>query len=317
MNLIGDIFTPAGTYIGDALNNLGRTIIKGGCSFYNKLVDLANEFFLQTPWEFAGGEGSDTWQLIMNCNTVFVGIAGSLLAVFWLIGYLSEITDIRQEMRLEQIIKIFVRLFVAEFMVCNSLNIVCGIFSLTTSVCSAISGTTTNIGIDYAADIRPSLERLNSSVNPEIKGASSLGNNIGLVFLAIIFAGIVVAIGVVIFMASIKRFLKVLVLIPYGSLAGAALAGNHTIKRTTESFYRYALAAGFEVITMILMLAIGSALMKGNLLQDLAGTVPGSSASGGTILIYILENLASKAVILGCIATGINQSEQITQRIIG
>ena len=55
MDFISDILSPLGTYVGDSLNNLARTIIKGGCTFYNRLVTLASNFFTQSPVEFAGG----------------------------------------------------------------------------------------------------------------------------------------------------------------------------------------------------------------------------------------------------------------------
>lgn len=317
MDFVSDILTPLGTKMGDSLNNLARTIIKGGCTFYNRLVNLASDFFTQSPAEFAGGEGADAWNLIMNCNTVFVSIAGTLLIVFWLIGYMSEITDIRQEVRMEQQIKMYIKLLFAEFLVCNALSIVSWIFSIGANVCGKLLGTGMNLGVDYAADIRPSLEMLNSEINSYVQGLTSLGNNIGLLILAIIFGMLIIAIGVTIFLASIKRFLKILVLIPYATLAGATVAGNHTIQRTAESFYRYAIAASFEVVTMLLMLGIGTALLKGNMLQDLAGTAPAASDGAGTILVYILQMLGAKAVLLGCVATGIKQSEQITQRIVG
>ena len=315
MNIIGDILEPVCTSFGDAINYGARSIIKGFCALFNTLVDKACEFFTQTPWEFAGGE---TWSLVMTCNTVFVSIAVSLMCVFWLIGFLGETTDIKQELRLEQLVKIFIKLFVAEFFVCHSLEIVCWFFSSATAICHAIMGADIRIGIDYAGDIRPVLELLNSDTNPNIKGVTSIANNLILVILAFIFAFMLAAIGISIFMAAVKRFLKILVLIPYGSLAASTLAGNHTIQRTAEGFYRYAIASALEVVTMILMLAVGSALLTNTgILESMTGPSPSGSEGAGNILIYIIAFLALKAVLLGCISSGIKQAEGITQRIVG
>lgn len=318
MNIIGDILEPVCTSLGDAINYGARSIIKGVCSIFNALVEKACEFFTQTPWEFAGGEGSKTWNLIMTCNTVFVSIAVSLMCVFWLIGFLSETTDIKQDLRLEQLVKIFIKLLVAEFFVCHSLDIVCWFFSSATAICHAVMGADIQIGVNYAEDIRPILEMLNSDTNPNVKGLTLIANNLVLLILAFIFAFLLAAVGVSIFMAAVKRFLKILVLIPYGSLAASTLAGNHTIQRTAEGFYRYAIASALEVVTMILMLSIGSALLTNTeILESMTGTPPSASSGAGSILIYIMEFLALKAVLLGCISTGMKQAEGITQRIVG
>ena len=318
MNIIEDILEPVCTSLGDAINYGARSIIKGGCGIFNMLIDKACEFFTQTPSEFAGGEGSQTWNLIMTCNTVFVSIAVSLMCVFWLIGFLGETTDIKQELRLEQLVKIFIKLFVAEFFVCHSLEIVCWFFSSATAICHAVMGADIQIGINYTEDIRPALEMLNSDTNPNVKGLTLIANNLVIFILAFLFTFMLAAIGISIFMAAVKRFLKILVLIPYGSLAASTLAGNHTIQRTAEGFYRYAIASALEVVTMILMLAVGSALLTNTgILESMTGSPPSGSDGAGTILIYIMQFLALKAVLLGCISAGVKQAEGITQRIVG
>jgi len=243
VNIIEDILEPVCTSLGDAINYVARSLIKGGCGIFNMLIDKACEFFTQTPWEFAGGEGSQTWNLVTTCNTIFVSIAASLICVFWLIGFLGEVTDIKQELRLEQLVKIFIKLFVAEFFVCHSLDIVCWFFSCAVAICYMIMGADIRIGVNYAEDIRPVLEMLNSNTNSDVKGLTSIANNFILVILALMFTFMLAAIGVFVFMAAIKRFFKLLVLIPYGSLAASTLAGNHTIQRTAEGFYRYAIAS--------------------------------------------------------------------------
>jgi len=69
---------------------------------------------------------------------------------------------------------------------------------------------------------------------------------------------------------------------------------------------------------MILILAVGSALLTDSgILESMTGSPPSASEGAGTILIYILEFLVVKTVLLGCISAGIKEAEGITQRIVG
>lgn len=318
MDLVKDLLIDFGTAFGDKINLSGRTIMRAACKFYNMLVEKACDLFTMTPWDFTGGQESDTWQLVNTCNTVFVSIASTLLCIFWLIGFLQETTDARQEIRVEQVIRFYVKICVAEGFVVSSFPLVCWFFTAAISLASSITGTNVNLTMNYSTDLKPTLELLNSSVNPNAVGLGSMLYNLLLWIAGIIMFGIFLAIGISIFMAAIKRFLKILIIIPYGSLAASTLAGSPGIRRTAEGFYRYAIASAFEVVTMILMIAIGTSLMGNNdFFQNVLGNVPTSATDLGDTFIYIMGVIVIKAIMLGCVATGVKQSEQITQRIIG
>ena len=95
-------------------------------AFWNNQTDLVFSLLGQSPANFKGGE---PWQIIMNLQPLFVAIGSSLVVLFFVIGFCAESVDIREEMRFGTILKMFMRIGIAQWLVVNSITILKAFFT--------------------------------------------------------------------------------------------------------------------------------------------------------------------------------------------
>ena len=94
-------------------------------NFYNSQVSLVFELLGQSPETFKGG---GPWKVIEGVEPVFVAVGSSLVVLFFVIGFCSESVDIKEEMRFETILRILMRLGIAEYMVANNVTVMKAFF---------------------------------------------------------------------------------------------------------------------------------------------------------------------------------------------
>ena len=102
--------------LGDKILDLLNVIF----AFWNNQVSLVFELLGQSPTAFK--EGSP-WSVIEGLEPIFVAVGSSLVVLFFVIGFCSESIDIREEMRFEVILRILMRLGLAEYLVANNVTI--------------------------------------------------------------------------------------------------------------------------------------------------------------------------------------------------
>ncbi len=67
--------------------------------------------------------------MIAGIEPVFVAVGSSLVVLFFVIGFCSESVDVREEMRFEVILRMFMRLGLAEWLVANNVSIMKAFFT--------------------------------------------------------------------------------------------------------------------------------------------------------------------------------------------
>lgn len=108
--------------LGDKILDLLNAIF----AFWNNQITLVFELLGQSPTAFKGG---GPWSIIEGIEPVFVAVGSSLVVLFFVIGFCSESIDIREEMRFEVILRILIRLGLAEYMVANNVTIMKAFFT--------------------------------------------------------------------------------------------------------------------------------------------------------------------------------------------
>ena len=89
--------------------NLGEAILallEIVFGFWNNQVSLVFELLGQSPTGFKGG---GPWGIIEGIEPLFVGIGSALVVLFFVIGFCAESVDIREEIRFEAILRMFIR----------------------------------------------------------------------------------------------------------------------------------------------------------------------------------------------------------------
>lgn len=268
---------------------------------YNKLVEMAVGLLGQNPAAFNGSG----WTIVENVNRIFISVGGVLTGVFFLMGFCAESLDIRQDFRIENLMRMFIKLLLAEFFVVNSLTLVKSFFGLATGLIEKMSGS--QITASYVVP-----DRVQAVLKEPLENGISDGGGLGWVLILYIMGiGFLLAVagcGMMVLYEAFQRFFKIMLLAPYGTLACSTIAGNHTLNRSAEAFFKYALGTILEAVTMYLALALAAAVLKGGAVSLTEG------AEGGLyVLGWMLEGTFVCMLTLG----SVKGAAAVTQKALG
>ena len=104
--------------------------------FWNNQISLVFSLLGQSPVNFKGGE---PWAMIESVTPVFVAVGSSLVVLFFVIGFCAESVDIREEMRFEVILRMLMKLALAEWFVVNNVTILKAFFATAGNLVNALS----------------------------------------------------------------------------------------------------------------------------------------------------------------------------------
>lgn len=270
-------------------------------SIYNKQVQMAAGMLGQDPVTFSGSG----WKNVTNVNTVFLSIGAVLVVIFFLMGFCAESIDIRQDFRIENIVRMFVKLSLAEFFVVNSLTIVRQCFAFSTGIIQKLTKTALTVNVKVPMDV---MKITRDPVNNGISGIGGLAFMAVLYITALVFLFVASGCGMMILYEAYQRFFKILMLVPYGTLASSTMAGNHMLNRSAEAFWKFAFATIMEAVTMFIAMALSAAILSSGMLGLSDGWT-----GGYYILGWILESSFICMLTLGLI----KGSEMLTQKVLG
>ena len=248
--------------------------------FWNSQVSLVFELLGQSPTGFKDG---GPWRIVENVEPLFVGVGSALVVLFFVIGFCSESIDIREEMRFEVILRMFIRIAVAQWMVSYNVTIMKALF---TSCGNLIGLLGTNQNVELA--IEPSQAEV-------IKGMG-FGTSIVFLILAVFLSLIVIICGFFLLYNVYFRFLKIMVIVPFGAIAGSTLAGNRGISNTFISYNKYFISVVFEAVTMALAILLCNQFISSGL-----PAFTGEYEDWAQTLIYLGEMTFTVALTVGTV----------------
>lgn len=243
--------------------------ISDGNGFFRPLIEKAFGLLTMNPDAFS----PEGWSIIESLNAVFISIASTLIVIFFLIGFCEDSMDPHNEMRIETVLKSFFKLFLAEFFVINTLNIIKGFFGIVRSLTGGLTftwNTTSSESVlinqiinNSGANLDIEMRRSPNGTYAPVINNINLGNDInldmhglGILLMSIAFFFVMIASGVIILYQAISRMFKILCLIPYGTLANSTIAGNHAMKQTTLQFWKFVICTLLEAVTMMIAIVI-------------------------------------------------------------
>jgi len=248
--------------------------------FWNNQVSLVFAMLGQSPVHFKGG---GPWAIIQSINPIFVGVGSSLVVLFFVIGFCSESVDVREEMRFEVMLRLLIRLVLAEWFVANCVTIMKAFFTSIGNWVSMLAGesaSTLNINSEQAEVIR------------------NLGFGEGLIMLilACLLSIIIIICGFFLIYTVYFRFLRLLVIVPMGAIAFSTMGGNRNVSHTALTFSKYFLCVCFEAVTMALAILICNAFINAGL-----PAFTGGYADWTKTLIYLCEMTFAVALTVGSV----------------
>lgn len=260
--------------------------------FWNNQVSLVFAMLGQTPMNFKGG---GPWDAIQRVQPVFVAVGCSLVVLFFVIGFCSESVDVREEMRFEVILRMLIRLVLAEWFVVNSITIMKAFFTSIGNWVMVIGGSgVSELRIDSAqADVIKNL---------------GFGASLIMLILASLLSIIVIICGFFLIYTVYFRFLRLLVIVPMGAIAFSTMGGNRTVSNTMVTYCKYFLCVTFEAVTMALAILICNAFINAGL-----PTFTGDYTDWAKTLIYLCEMTFAVALTVG----SVKGAQNLTSKAFG
>ncbi|MBE5898257.1 MAG: hypothetical protein E7279_01490 [Lachnospiraceae bacterium] len=279
-----------------------------GMAIYNQCIKVAYGILTQDPESFS----SSAWSTINTVNSVFVGIASTLVVVFFLIGFCEESMDPRHELRIETIIRGMCKLFIAEFFVSGSLTIVKSFFGLIRYATSGLNISISGVSISESGVANTLPAPLSQAISQNSYANVQL-NSLSLLLFSSLFSLIIMATGIIIIYQAFARMIKLLSLIPYGALANSTIAGNHMLKQTSIAFWKYALCTILEALTMIIAITICSTLFASPDALGFQFSISGMSEIEKSTLNWMLERTVIAVTTCGVV----KGASTLTQKVFG
>lgn len=260
--------------------------------FWNNQVSLVFAMLGQSPVSFKGG---GPWSIIQGVQPIFVAVGSSLVVLFFVIGFCSESVDIREEMRFEVILRMLIRLALAEWFVVNNLSIMKAIFTSIGNWVRLLSGNSA------------STLRINSA-QAEVIRNMGFGSSLIMLILASLLSVIVLICGFFLIYTVYFRLLRLLVIVPLGPIAFATLGGNRTVSNTLATYCKYFLSVSFEAVTMALAIMVCNAFINAGL-----PSFTGDYAPWAQTLIYLCEMTFAVALTVG----SVKGAQTLTSKVFG
>ena len=260
--------------------------------FWNNQISLVFSMLGQSPVNFKGG---GPWAVIEGIEPIFVAVGSSLVVLFFVIGFCSESVDVREEMRFEVILRMLIRLGLAEWFVVNSVTIMKAFFTSIGNLVNLISaGNTTTLTINSTqADIIKNL---------------GFGESLVMLILTALLSIIIIVCGFFIIYTVYFRFLKILIIVPLGAIAFSTMGGNRTVSNTVVTYCKNFLSVVFEAVTMALAIIICNAFVNAGL-----PSFTGGYADWAKTLIYLCEMTFTIAMTVG----SVKGAQSLTSKVFG
>lgn len=260
--------------------------------FWNNQISLVFSMLGQSPVNFKGG---GPWAVIEGIEPIFVAVGSSLVVLFFVIGFCSESVDVRDEMRFEVILRMLIRLGLAEWFVVNSVTIMKAFFTSIGNLVNLISaGNTTTLTINSTqADIIKNL---------------GFGESLVMLILTALLSIIIIVCGFFIIYTVYFRFLKILIIVPLGAIAFSTMGGNRMVSNTVVTYCKNFLSVVFEAVTMALAIIICNAFVNAGL-----PSFTGGYADWAQTLIYLCEMTFTIAMTVG----SVKGAQSLTSKVFG
>ena len=260
--------------------------------FWNNQVSMVFALLGQSPVSFKGG---GPWALVQGVEPVFVAVGSSLVVLFFVIGFCSESVDVREEMRFEVILRMLIRLGLAEWLVANNVTIMKAFFNTVGNLVNALSaGNYTTLTIN--------------SAQAQVIKDLGFGEGLIMLILAALLSVIVIICGFFMIYTVYFRFLKIMIIVPIGSIAFSTLAGNRNVANTASAYAKYFLSVVFEAVTMALAIMLCNAFISAGL-----PSFTGSYADWAKTLIYLCEMTFTIALTVG----SVKGAQSLTSKALG
>ena len=298
MGVISSALNSALENLGRATMDVGNNGLLAGYNVWEKCSRITTDYLKVNP---AAG-GGNAWSIVTGgIFDISLGIAASLSILFFVLGWLNESIDVRNNFTLENMFRFFIRYIITATLVVNSLALVQGIVECSTALVATVDVNESTMKGEAVEEVFADLtEKMEEE---EATGTQWLGTGI-ISMIAGLFGGIVILVcGIQLILAVLSRLFKLYLCIPFGPVALSSFAGGHTISQTGVAWIRTLLAYALEAVVIALAIRISFGLFADGSFMVSGEGISGALGAIMTIVEYCMPMITACACVKGAEAT--------------
>ena len=298
MGVISSALNSALENLGRATMDVGNNGLMAGYKVWEKCCKITTDYLKVNP----ASVGGNAWGIVTgSLFNISMGIAASLSILFFVIGWLNESIDVRNNFTLENMFRFFIRYIITATLIVNSLALVRGTVECSTALVGAVN--VSSLGTQ-GGDVENVFKDLITKMeDDEATGTEWLGTGI-ISMIAGLFGGIVILVcGIQLILAVLSRLFKMYLCIPFGPVALSSFAGGQTISQTGIAWIRTLLAYALEAVVIAIAIKISFGLFADGSIMANTGGEDGALGAILTIVEYCLPMITACACVKGAEAT--------------
>lgn len=271
-------------------------LVQAICSIWNGFMDAAWGLIGQTPEQIS----PESWRLAMgSLMDIFTPIGVALLTVFFLISYIQNALDLKEEINYEKIIKMLLQLALIQVAFVSIVKVI----PLACSAASSLVRKLQGVGGMGGAHLSP--EKF-SSIPWDDLGLFSV--IVGFV-IAILILIVAIVCGAVIVWSVLGRAFKIFVLTPIAAVPLSTMAGGSRTQRPAVNWIKEFLLAVFEVVVIGIVLIIGSSYINSNVIANYF------QFDGNDVLLQTIIGLVMIGINMGVVTGAVKGCEAMLRKI--
>lgn len=215
---------------------------------WNKLTGLSVNLLTQNPTK---GKYENVWNTVTDLYDSLSAIAGLLIVIFFMYGFLRDSSDIHAEYSLDTVFKLFIRLIICGNIVGMSMPFIKKIIGWSISLTKIVSGDFSIIsGFGNGVDMIK-----------QLKNAGFDGSLVLFLF-GILFLIFTVLCGGLILFTVLNRIFRLYMISPFAAVALSTLVAGGNVANTGYSYIKAFLGYAFSAVMIAVALTLAPAYIK-------------------------------------------------------
>jgi len=267
-----------------------------GNNIFNQLVKYAKDLLTTNPANWK----TDAWNFVSGLNAAMVAVGSGLVVFFFLYGFFTSSIDAKNELKIQNMIKMLIKLVLVNGVVVFNMYIITAIMKSIMAIIEFIptqlTGTTSDALISNSTVIYDDL------FVRAIESDSNFFDTILGSIITFLYLIVMAAAGVIILYYAFTRFLKLYSIIPFGAIALATLASdNKDISITGVSYFKYVIATCLEGGVMLIAICLFPYIMAAGDSDPFLSVVEGTTATTPLILVFTLKYIILAVLCIGAV----------------
>ena len=301
MGLISGAIDSALKSVGSGMMDTGEWMLQGGYGMWKSCSEVTMKYVQKNPMS-----QTNAWSIVTgSIYSLSLGIAASLAVLFFVMGWLRESIDIRNNFTLENTFRFFVRFAITASLIVNSLALVNGITQCATAVVSTMNAQMQETSAEgIFDDLRQAIEEDNSA-----DGGTWLAIGFGSMIGGLLGGLVIIVCAVTLVLSVLSRLFKLLLCIPFAPVAFAGFAGGAEFSQSGIAWLRTYIGYALEAVVIALAISISFGLFQD---ASLFGT-SGTEVNVVTLILQICEYCMPMITACACV----KGAEMTVRRCLG